>query len=35
LPAGTGSGVIFDLYRHCIEPMLSGDGLLIDDLRVE
>jgi hypothetical protein len=35
LPDGTGSEIIFDLYRQCTEPMLSGDGLVLDDLRVE
>lgn len=35
LPAGTAGEVIFDLYRFCMEPGLPGDGIIIDELRVE
>jgi hypothetical protein len=35
LPAGVAGEVIFDLYRSCFGPGLPGDGIVIDDLRVE
>lgn len=35
LPPGTGAEVIVDLYRPCTEPMLTGEGVVLDDLRVE
>jgi hypothetical protein len=35
LPEGAHGEIILDLYRQCTEPMLPGDGLVIDDVRVE
>ena len=35
LPAGIGKEVIVDIRRPCFEAGLPGDGLVIDDLRVE
>jgi hypothetical protein len=35
LPAGTQGEVMFDLWRHCMEPPALIAGLVIDDLRVE
>jgi len=35
LPDGVAGEVIFDLYRFCVEPGLPGDGIILDDLRVE
>lgn len=35
LPPGIGGEVIVDIFRPCWEPMFAGDGLIIDDLRVE
>jgi hypothetical protein len=35
LPEEVGNEVIFDLYRPCYAPAFGGEGLILDDLRVE